>query len=278
MRTKRYLPRIQNGSVVKRQTRSKNPATSRAFSAQKSVVQTRSRVRPNQIGAGSNAEGGGSRVMWLMLMVGIGLSAVFVFALRSQINAYQLGRAEEQLREKLDQYAAQQKFLTLDQQRALNTSESDRAGRAGGLNQLKLDQQSAMHAPSVGKAVHQNSDPVRQDPEPVGQNSDSDKQSQAGQKGNHQEVPRSIKQPSKPSQNGPSQNVKAAGTAKAVKVMKVVKIMKPNAAKSSFPRAGGAKAGVPKASVASNRVKAEALSAKKKSDNQRQAARSHPRR
>jgi hypothetical protein len=243
--------------------------------------------------------------MWVMIMVGIGLAAVFVFALRSQINAYKLGQAEEQLKEKLDQYATRQKFLTLDQQRALNTSESDRAGRAGGLNQLKLDQQSATHVPSSGKGAHQVSDPVGQDPEPVRKsselverNSDPGDQPQAAQKGNNQEAPRSIKQLSKPSRNASnhtspgqtapshtassqsasSRNAKVAEAAKAGKVMKVVKIVKPSAARSNLPKTGVAKASAPKAGPASSRIKAGALKAKKQSDNQKQSARSHPRR
>lgn len=97
----------------------------------------------------------------MMILVGVAITTGFVFALRSQINAYKLGQAEEQLRVKLDEYASQQKFLALDQQRALNTSESDRAGRQGGLNQLRLNQPEALRDASVRKVVQQVSTPVK---------------------------------------------------------------------------------------------------------------------
>jgi hypothetical protein len=95
--------------------------------------------------------------MWMMILIGAALSAVFIFALRSQINTHKIAQAEEQLKVKLDEYASRQKFLALDQQRALNFSESDRAGRRNGLDQLKLDRESA--PPSV--IVNQIPPPLR---------------------------------------------------------------------------------------------------------------------
>ena len=77
--------------------------------------------------------------MWMMILVGAAISAVFIFALRSQINTHKIAQAEERLKLKLDEYASQQKFLAIDQQRALNTTESDLVGRRNGLDQLKLD-------------------------------------------------------------------------------------------------------------------------------------------
>jgi len=77
--------------------------------------------------------------MWMMILVGAAISAVFIFALRSQINTHKIAQAEEGLKLKLDEYASQQKFLAIDQQRALNTTESDLVGRRNGLDQLKLD-------------------------------------------------------------------------------------------------------------------------------------------
>jgi len=77
--------------------------------------------------------------MLMMILVGMALAAGFVFALRSQINAHEISKAEEKLKMKLDEYASQQKFLSLEQQRALSAGESDRAGRLNGLNQLRLD-------------------------------------------------------------------------------------------------------------------------------------------
>jgi hypothetical protein len=95
--------------------------------------------------------------MWMMILTGAALSAVFIFALRSQINTHKIAQAEEQLKIKLDEYASRQKFLALDQQRALNISESDRAGRRNGLDQLKLDRESS--PPSV--IVNQVPSPVQ---------------------------------------------------------------------------------------------------------------------
>jgi hypothetical protein len=91
--------------------------------------------------------------MWLMILIGMALAAGFVFALRSQINAYKIAQAEEQLKMKLDDYARRQKFLTLDQQRALSASESERAGRWNGLDQIRLDRESARGAASVQRTV-----------------------------------------------------------------------------------------------------------------------------
>jgi hypothetical protein len=94
--------------------------------------------------------------MWMMILIGTALSAVFIFALRSQINTHKIAQAEERLKTKLDEYASQQKFLALDQQRALNTDESDRAGRRGGLDQLRLDR-----AAQPGAIVNQVPSPLK---------------------------------------------------------------------------------------------------------------------
>jgi hypothetical protein len=161
MRTPRYLPGVRNGAVAKRQARSKNPATSSkalgAFSVGEGIPRPRpnSRRVSNRAGDRRRSEGRGSRVMWVMILTGVALAAGFVFALRSQINAYRIAQAEEQLKTKLDEYAGQQKFLTLDQQRALSAGESDRAGRRSGLDHLKLDREAAQRNALVQWAVSQ---------------------------------------------------------------------------------------------------------------------------
>jgi hypothetical protein len=91
--------------------------------------------------------------MWLMILTGAILAAGFVFALRSHINAYQLGQAEEELRATLDEYAGEQKRLMLDQQRALSANESERAGRQAGLSQLRLNQPNTMRVSSSRPAA-----------------------------------------------------------------------------------------------------------------------------
>jgi hypothetical protein len=91
--------------------------------------------------------------MWMMILTGVALAAGFVFALRSQINAYRIAQAEELLKAKLDEYASQQEFLARDQQRALSAGEVERAGRRNGLNYLKLDKEADQHDVSVRQIV-----------------------------------------------------------------------------------------------------------------------------
>src|SRR5262245_16543081 len=202
MRTQRYLPGIQNGSMAKRQTRSKNSSTSKAFRAF-GATRSAPRPRPNRVSSrvsnraenrdnGRNSEGRGAKVMWMMIWLGIVLCAGFIFALRSQINTYRLGQAEERLREKLDEYTNQRKFLALDQQHALNPGESDRAGRQNRLDQLKLDREAALHSASVQRIVHRvpslGGSPQTEAPQ-------ADQNNRLN--GNGQNVLRSIKQPVK---------------------------------------------------------------------------------
>ena len=145
MRTPRHLPGVRNGAVAKRQTRSKNPANSSRALGTFSIGAGIPRSRQNTRRISSRAldrslrEGRGARVMWMMILIGVALAAGFVFALRSQINTYRIAQAEELLKNKLDEYASQQEFLTRDQQRALSADEVERAGRRNGLNHLKLD-------------------------------------------------------------------------------------------------------------------------------------------
>lgn len=233
MRTPRYQPKVRNGAVAKRQARSKNPAASlafRAFSVGAGIPRPRpnSRQVSNRTGNRRRSKGRGSRVMWLMILIGMMLTAGFVFALRSQINAYKIAQAEEQLKMKLDEYASQQKFLALDQQRALSAGESERAGRRNGLDHLKLDKEPAQSIASVRRLVSQVQSPVR-----APQADQSDHLAIDDQNG-----PRSIKRLIKPvSQAKVVKVVKTGKTAKVVKAVKtgktakVVKVVKLNVAK-----------------------------------------------
>src|SRR5215813_9277199 len=147
MKSQRYQPGIQNGPVAKRRTRSKITATSKARGLRIGAKKPSSRPHSNRAinwlssrpSRRRQSEGKGSNVMWMMILIGTALSAVFIYSLRSQINTYKIAQAEERLKMKLDEYASQQKFLALDQQRALNANESDRAARRNGLDQLKLN-------------------------------------------------------------------------------------------------------------------------------------------
>jgi len=91
--------------------------------------------------------------MWMMILIGVALAAGFVFALRSQINAYRIAQAEEQLKVKLDEYASRQKFLARDQQRALSADEVERAGKRNGLDHLRLDREEDQRNASAGRVV-----------------------------------------------------------------------------------------------------------------------------
>ena len=118
--------RIQNGPVTKRRTR-------------KSVAKVserggRSRKKKDQRGRQ------GSNIFWMLMLTGAFVAAGFVFALRSQINVHQIGQAEAQLREELEEIASRQRFEILEQQRALSPSESDRKARASGLIQPRLNE------------------------------------------------------------------------------------------------------------------------------------------
>src|SRR5215471_13474159 len=156
MRTPRYLPGVRNGAVAKRQGRSKKTATPKAFIGAGTPRSRRNSRRPSIRALDRRrGEGRGARVMWMMILIGVALAAGFVFALRSQINAYRIAQAEEQLKTKLDQYASQQEFLALDQQRALSAGESERAGRLNGLDHLKLDRGPAQRDSLVRRAVSQ---------------------------------------------------------------------------------------------------------------------------
>jgi len=159
MRTPRYLPGVRNGAVAKRQARSKNPAKSSGALGAFSIGAGTPRSRQNSRRISSRAldrrrsEGRGARVMWMMILIGVALAAGFVFALRSQINAYRIAQAEELLKTKLDEYASQQEFLARDQQRALSAGEVERAGRRNGLNHLKLDKEADQDNASFRQVV-----------------------------------------------------------------------------------------------------------------------------
>ncbi len=163
MRVQQHSPRVQNGPVAKRQIRSKASAVSKAFGVSKSP----SRGSRSSSNRGSNRRSNramshhqyraqrGSKIMWMMVIAGTILAAGFIFALRSQINTYKLGQAEEELRARLDEYAAHQKYLMVDQQRALSATESERASKQAGLIPLKLNQPDEMRnsAPASASAV-----------------------------------------------------------------------------------------------------------------------------
>src|SRR5215470_4852504 len=255
MRRQRYQPGIQNGPVAKRRTGAKNSATSKAFAATRPSSRRHSNRASNRLsnraGRRRQGEGRGASVMWGMILIGAALSAVFIFALRSQINTHKIAQAEERLKMKLDEYAGQQKFLELDQQRALNTDESDRAGRRKGLDQLKLDQ-----AGPPAAVANQLPAPLRAP--------------QVGQK-TAKVVPAKVV-PAKvvPAKVVPAKVVPAKVVPAKVVPAKVVPAKVVKVVKSSAPRSNAAKSPRVKARV----VKAPIVKIKKQSNNQRQTSRS----
>jgi len=220
MRTPRYLPGVRNGAVAKRQARSKNPAkTSRAlglFSIGAGTPQSRQNSRRLSSRAldRHRSEGREARVMWMMILTGVALAAGFVFALRSQINAYRIAQAEEQLKSKLDVYSSQQEFLTRDQQRALSAGEVERAGRRNGLDHLKLDREADQRNASVRQVVSRV-------PSPSLRAGQSDRPAVNDPRRAPSLAPGSIKPVRTVSQ---AKVVSGVKTGKAAKVLKVVKL------------------------------------------------------
>jgi hypothetical protein len=241
MRTPRYLPRVRNGAVAKRQARSKNPAKSSkalgAFSVEAGVPRSRqsSRWISSRAVDRRRSEGRGARVMWMMILIGVALAAGFVFALRSQINTYRIAQAEEQLKVKLDEYTSQQKFLARDQQRALSAGEVERAGMRNGLDHLKLEREEDQSKASARRVVSLVSSP------------------RAGQ-GDRQvnNAPLSIRP------GRPALQAKVVGGVKTGKGAKIVKIVKVNAVKRES---------------AANKARANVVKTKKQNQRQTPSAR-----
>src|SRR5215475_14601015 len=237
MRTPRYLPGVRNGAVAKRQGRSKNSATPRV--SRIGIMGTGiPRQRPNsrrfssRAGDRHGSEGRGSRVMWLMILVGVALAAGFVFALRSQINAYRIAQAEEQLKMKLDEYSSQQKFWARDLAGALSADESERAARLNGLDNLRLERvnQNRPERPDNGTphgmrlvSIPPVKAPRANQNNRLGERLAADGRNGAGQINRHAGRPDG--RPVRPgSQAKAAKIVKAVKTGKTANVVKVVKL------------------------------------------------------
>lgn len=136
MRAQTYRPRVQNGPITKR---SKRPV------AAKSSERRASARRAPQRGRGSNKRKRqeGSNLFMSLIIIGALVVAGFVFALRSQINARQLGQAETKLRAELDEIANRQRYEVLERQRVMSMGESDRAAQTAGLVQPRFNQPKA---------------------------------------------------------------------------------------------------------------------------------------
>lgn len=122
MKARSYRPKVQNGTISKRQRSSAKSARPAA---------ARGRRRKNR----REGPEEGSNLFLTLVMVGALVVMGFVFALRSQLNTRQLGQAEERLKSELDQIADQQRFDVLEQQRTTSLRESARAAQESGLVQ-----------------------------------------------------------------------------------------------------------------------------------------------
>jgi hypothetical protein len=132
MKAQTYRPRIQNGTVAKRRGRTLVQKVSDRSARARRPARGKSR-REQERQPGSN-------VLWTLMCIGALVATGFVFALRSQMNAHQLGQAEAQLRAELEEIANRQRYEMLEQQRALSPREVIRAAKQAGLIQPKLNQ------------------------------------------------------------------------------------------------------------------------------------------
>ncbi len=137
MKAQNHRQRVQNGPVARRA-----PARRAASSSKGSK------------GSREAAPESGSRVLWIMMAVGGMLTIGFLLGVRAQIETHQINQAEERLRTELERAATQQKYLSIEQERALSPMETTRVGREAGLQQMSLSDGGQINAlpsrPSAG--------------------------------------------------------------------------------------------------------------------------------
>jgi hypothetical protein len=136
MRAQTYRPRIQNGTVSKRNKSTIDSKASGRRGTSRHSSQPARRAGRRQ----KNRREEGSNLFLTLVIVGALVATGFVFALRSQINARELGQAEQRLRSELDEIADQQRYDVLEQQRTMSLRESERAAQQAGLIQPRLNQ------------------------------------------------------------------------------------------------------------------------------------------
>ena len=128
MRAQTYRPRVQNGSVVRRQT----AATARKSSAKKSVAVKRATVAGRDQGAS---------VLWVLLLIGMIIAGIFIYSIRSQNKAIYLSQTESSLKKELGDLANRQRHEMVEQNAALKPDESFKAAVRSGLIQPSLTRQ-----------------------------------------------------------------------------------------------------------------------------------------
>jgi hypothetical protein len=147
MKAQHIRPKVQNGSVARRAPRGEStaarPTVRRAVRSTARKAASAARPAPpsrRRVGVETPREPD-SKVFWMIVFLGVMLTAGFLFGVRSQINTLQLNQAEEKLRDQIDRYTAEQKFLALDRQRALSPSSREMAVKESGLAPMKFDAQ-----------------------------------------------------------------------------------------------------------------------------------------
>lgn len=145
MKAQTIRPKVQNGSIARRAPRGETTAsrptvrrTTRSTVRKTAPAQTRTSRRRTKPETQREPD---SKIFWMIIVLGTLLTAGFLFGVRSQINTLQLNQAEEKLRDQIDRYSAEQKYLNLDQQRALSPRSREQAVKESGLVQMKLDAQ-----------------------------------------------------------------------------------------------------------------------------------------
>jgi hypothetical protein len=136
MRAQTYRPRIQNGTVSRRSKSTIDSKASGRRGTSRHSSQPARRAGRRQ----KNRREEGSNLFLTLVFVGALVATGFVFALRSQIHARELGQAEQRLRSELDEIADQQRYDVLEQQRTTSLRESERAAQQAGLIQPRLNQ------------------------------------------------------------------------------------------------------------------------------------------
>ncbi|MBK7601558.1 MAG: hypothetical protein IPJ07_24755 [Acidobacteria bacterium] len=128
MRAQTYRPRVQNGSVVRRQT----AATARKSSAKKAVAVKRATVAGRDQGAS---------VLWMLLLIGMIIAGIFIYSIRSQNKAIYLSQTESSLKKELGDLANRQRHEMVEQNAALKPDESFKTAVRSGLIQPSLTRQ-----------------------------------------------------------------------------------------------------------------------------------------
>lgn len=254
---------VQNGTVVRR-------------TAPRPAAAGESARAPRRRASGRHREAApehGSRVLWVMMALGGLLTVGFVLGVRSQITAHQINQAEERLRTELDRAATQQKFLAIEQERALSPGESARAGKEAGLLQMKFNE--------AGGRIH--ALPARLAARPLAPRPESPE--------SEDEEPASRKLAAKPAAARSATASPKARLSPAVLTYPTRGAMARNVVKISREKSGGAAAGKAQARPAAGAARGAALQksskpapakasagAKREPVNQRQVARAAPRR